>query len=218
MGSQLALFDEGVVSEKGALSRLLDLREKAMVCQACPLAKGRTRVVFGTGSYDSPRLAFIGEAPGHFEDQSGAPFVGPAGQLLDKMLKAMGFARRDVYIVNAVCCRPPGNRTPEAEELSACKGLLFGQLRAVRPRVIVTLGATATSALCVGVKGKNGKAPAISRLRGRWFSWEETPVMPTYHPAYLLRPDGAPKRKEVWADLQAVLRKLEVLDLEKGAR
>jgi DNA polymerase len=145
------------------------------------------------------RLMFVGEGPGEDEDLKGEPFVGKAGQLLTKMIEAMGLRREDVYICNTVKCRPPNNRNPEPDELAACEPFLKGQLASVRPDAIVTLGKFAAQALL-------REQTPISRLRGQWREYEGIPVMPTFHPAYLLR---SPQEKvKVWEDLQSVMKKL----------
>lgn len=178
--------------------RLQQLDEEVSGCTRCELAKGRTRTVFARGNPDSP-LVFIGEGPGQEEDRAGLPFVGPAGQLLDRMVAAMGFARDDVYICNVVKCRPPGNRTPLPSEASACAPFLRGQLSAVQPRVIVALGRCAAENL--GLAGPGGG------WRGRWGTFHGVDVMPTYHPAFLLR---SPEfKRPVWEDLQQVMTKLK---------
>jgi uracil-DNA glycosylase len=165
-------------------------------CQKCPLAAARTQTVFARGN-PAAELCFVGEGPGADEDAQGEPFVGKAGQLLDRMIAAMGFARDEVYICNIVKCRPPGNRKPEHEEMAACAPYLAEQLSLVGPKAIVALGATA-------VEGLLGPVGGITRIRGSWRLYKGTiPVMPTFHPAYLLR--NPPAKKEVWQDLQAVL-------------
>jgi DNA polymerase len=143
---------------------------------------------------------FVGEGPGADEDAQDFPFVGKAGQLLDRMIAAMGFARDDVYVANIVKCRPPNNRKPEQEEMAACLPYLAEQIELVAPEVIVALGATA-------VQGLFGTGEGIMRIRGRWRLYRgKIPVMPTFHPAYLLRTPAA--KREVWDDLQAVLRQM----------
>jgi DNA polymerase len=180
------------------LPTLESVREQMGECTLCKLHKGRHNIVFGVGN-PRARLMFIGEAPGEEEDLQGLPFVGKAGQLLTKMIEAMGLRREDVYICNTVKCRPPNNRNPEPEELEACEPFLRGQLAAVRPEAIVTLGKFAAQALL-------REATPISRLRGQWREYQGIPVMPTFHPAYLLR---SPQEKgKVWADLQEVMKKL----------
>lgn len=168
-------------------------------CQKCGLARTRTQTVFARGTGASG-LCFVGEGPGADEDAQGFPFVGKAGQLLDRMIEAMGFSRDEVYICNIVKCRPPDNRKPEPEEMSQCMPYLNEQLALVEPQVIVALGATAV----LGLLGTSG---GITRLRGRWRLYQgKIPVMPTFHPAYLLRTPSA--KREVWEDLQAVLRQM----------
>ena len=177
---------------------LESVREEIGECTRCKLHKGRTNLVFGVGN-PKARLMFVGEAPGEDEDKKGEPFVGKAGQLLTKMIEAMGLRREDVYICNTVKCRPPNNRNPEPDELASCEPFLKGQLAAVQPEAIVTLGKFAAQALL------RDETP-ISRLRGTWREYEGIPVMPTFHPAYLLR---SPQEKgKVWDDLQKVMKKL----------
>lgn len=167
-------------------------------CTRCPLHRGRTQIVFGTGSPEA-RLMFIGEGPGRDEDLQGEPFVGKGGQLLTRMIGAMGLRRADVYIANIVKCRPPRNRDPEPEEVAACEAFLISQIRAIRPEIIVTLGKYATQTLL------RVETP-ISRLRGQWKSYDGIPLMPTFHPAYLLR--NPAEKRPVWSDLQAVMARL----------
>lgn len=167
-------------------------------CQRCGLAGGRTNIVFGVGSSDA-RLMFIGEGPGRDEDLQGEPFVGKAGQLLTKMIGAMGLKRADVYIANIVKCRPPRNRDPEPQEVESCEPFLRKQIEVVRPEVIVTLGKYASQTIL-------RDDTAISRLRGNWRDYQGVAVMPTFHPAYLLR--DAKQKKPVWQDLQAVMKRL----------
>jgi len=167
-------------------------------CRNCALHESRTQAVPGQGCA-RPDLVFVGEAPGADEDRQGQAFVGAAGQLLTKMIGAMGFTREEVFIGNIVKCRPPGNRTPLPHEMERCLPYLKAQLAVLRPRVIVALGATA-------VRGLLDVSTGITRLRGRWMLFEGIDVMPTYHPAYLLR--NAAAKREVWADLKAVLKRL----------
>lgn len=181
---------------------LRGLRERALVCQKCELHKTRTQVVFGSGLSENPPFALVGEGPGENEDLKGLPFIGRAGQLLDQMLKAMGYDRSQIYICNVVNCRPPANRKPEPAEIAACKEHLVGQLRAVQPKVIIALGATAAHTLLKSIK-------PIGELRGRWYAWENIPVRCTYHPAYLLRDSS--KKKDVWADLQLIQSRLTAM-------
>jgi len=152
--------------------------------------------VFARGNPQA-ELCFIGEGPGADEDLEGFPFVGKAGQLLDRMIAAMGFLRDEVYVCNIVKCRPPNNRKPEPDEMAKCAPYLREQLDLVAPRVIVALGATA-------VEGLIGASGGITRIRGQWKLYRTVPVMPTFHPAYLLRNPAA--KREVWSDLQAVVK------------
>ncbi len=169
-------------------------------CTKCDLHENRTHTVFGEGDPEA-RLAFIGEGPGENEDLSGRPFVGKAGGLLDKMIAGMGLKREDVYIANVVKCRPPGNRTPTAGEVATCTPYLDRQLELIRPSVIVTLGLPATRHL-LGLKLSMGK------MRGQWHDWRGIRVMPTYHPAYLLRSYTEANRRAVWDDLRLVMEAL----------
>ena len=181
-------------------------REELGDCQRCKLAKGSTNLVFGVGNPEA-HLVFVGEGPGADEDAQGEPFVGKAGQLLNKMIEAMGYQRQDVYICNVVKCRPPGNRNPELDEIEACEPFLKKQLAALRPRVIVTLGKFAAQCLL------RDDTP-ISRLRGNFRTYEGVQLMPTFHPAYLLRDPS--KKKETWEDLKAVMGALRRLGLGPG--
>jgi uracil-DNA glycosylase len=165
-------------------------------CQRCKLCSGRTNIVFGVGN-PKAELVFVGEGPGAEEDKQGIPFVGAAGQLLTKMIEAMGFSRDQVYICNVVKCRPPGNRNPEPDEIEACEPFLKAQLRAINPKVIVALGKFAAQTLL-------RDSTPITRLRGNWRKYEGVPLMPTFHPAYLLRQPG--DKKLAWADLQQVMK------------
>ena len=182
------------------LTVLEDVRNQIGECTRCKLHKGRHNIVFGVGN-PKARLMFVGEAPGEDEDLQGFPFVGKAGQLLTKMIEAMGLRRDDVYICNTVKCRPPNNRNPEPDELEACEPFLKGQLAAVKPEVVVTLGKFAAQALL------RDDTP-VSRLRGRWREYEGIPLMPTFHPAYLLRSPG--EKGKVWEDLKQVMKKLDL--------
>lgn len=178
--------------------RLSQIAEIVSGCTRCDLSQSRTQTVFARGNPQA-ELMFVGEGPGQDEDAQGLPFVGKAGQLLDKMIEAMGYKPDDVYIANIVKCRPPNNRKPEPQEMASCVGYLHEQIALVRPRAIVALGATA----CEGLLGVSG----ITRLRGTWRLYRaEIPVMPTFHPAYLLRTPEA--KREVWADLKQVMQKL----------
>lgn len=167
-------------------------------CKKCGLHETRTRTVPGQGT-PHPEIMFIGEAPGEDEDEQGLAFVGKAGQLLTKMIQAMGLTREEVFIGNILKCRPPGNRKPLPLEMEACMPYLKTQIAVLKPRVIVALGATSAQGLL-------NTETSISRLRGCWQTFEGIDLMPTYHPSYLLRNPSA--KKEVWEDLQAVLRHL----------
>ncbi|MCE5242772.1 MAG: uracil-DNA glycosylase [Syntrophobacteraceae bacterium] len=160
-------------------------------CTRCRLHSGRSRIVFGEGSQRAG-LVFVGEGPGFEEDRQGRPFVGRAGRLLDRMIGAMDFRREDVYICNVVKCRPPENRTPEAEEVDACSPFLMRQLTALQPRAICTLGACASQTVL-------GTRSPISRLRGKIHRWRGVPVVCTFHPAYLLR--NPAQKAQTWLDL-----------------
>jgi DNA polymerase len=165
-------------------------------CRRCTLCEGRQTIVFGDGNPDAD-LLFIGEGPGEQEDRQGLPFVGRAGELLTQMIeKGIGIPRRDVYICNIVKCRPPQNRNPLPPEVSACRPFLDGQIRAVAPKVIVTLGKPAASLLL-------GRDIAITRVRGTWHQYQGIPLMPTLHPAYVLRQYTPENRRAVWEDLKA---------------
>lgn len=174
------------------------MRLYSLNCRRCPLAATRTNVVFGEGDPHA-ELMFVGEGPGADEDRLGRPFVGKAGQLLDKMIAAMKLRREQVYIANIVKCRPPGNRVPTPVESGQCIKFLRCQIKYIRPKVIVLLGATAAAFLLERSEG-------ISKLRGTWQEYEGIPVMPTFHPAFLLRQESA--KREAWHDLQLVMAKL----------
>jgi DNA polymerase len=174
---------------------LEEIRAEMGDCRRCKLYGGRTHLVFGDGAANA-RLMFVGEAPGAEEDKQGVPFVGASGQLLNKMLSKLGLRREEVYIANIVKSRPPGNRDPEADEIAACLPFLEKQIRAIRPRVIVTLGRPATHALL------NTKEP-LTRLRGHWQRYHNIRVMPTFHPSYLLR--APQERRKTWDDMQQVM-------------
>ena len=170
-------------------------------CQRCPLSEGRTNIVFGDGDPQAD-LMFIGEGPGRHEDQQGVPFVGKSGQLLTKMIEAMGLKREEVYITNVVKCRPPGNRNPAPLEIKECSPFLKKQIEVVEPKVIVTVGKFASNTLLQ-------KDESLGRLRGRWHDHKGIAVMPTYHPAYLLRNEDKPKfKRRSWKDLQMVMQRL----------
>jgi DNA polymerase len=177
-----------------ALQRLAAIREDIGDCRRCRLAPGRKTIVFGQGNPNA-RLMFVGEAPGADEDEQGLAFVGKAGQLLTKIIEAIGLRREDVYIVNVLMCRPPQNRNPEPDEVLACQPFLEQKIEAIRPSVLVGLGK-------FGAHWLLKTAEPITRLRGRLGRYNGITVMPTYHPAYLLRNPGA--KKEVWEDMKVV--------------
>lgn len=184
------------------------VRDRVCVCTKCPhLARTRTQTVFGVGNPDA-ELMFVGEAPGADEDARGEPFVGRAGQLLTRIVETMGLSRDEVYIANILKCRPdmpkgaPGNRPPTAGEMQTCIDYLIEQIEIIRPRVVVALGATA-------VEGLLGARGVMRELRGKWHSYHDTPLMITYHPSYLLRNQSPTEKRKVWADMMAVLEKLE---------
>ena len=175
------------------------IREDLGECTRCGLCRKRTQIVFGVGS-PSARLMFIGEGPGADEDLKGEPFVGRAGQLLTKIIESMGMSRGDVYIANVVKCRPPENRTPLPDEIGTCSPFLFQQVQAIRPRVIVCLGTPAAQTVL-------GTRDTITRLRGSFHDLDGIRVMPTFHPAYLLRNPAA--KREVWDDMKKVIAELK---------
>ncbi len=178
---------------------LEEIAGQIRICAACPLRTSRKNTVPGEGNPNRPGIMFVGEGPGADEDVQGRPFVGAAGQLLDKMIAGMGYKREEVFIANIVKCRPPGNRVPLPEEMNACVPYLKAQIALIKPKIIVALGKTA-------VQGLLQEEVAITKFRGTWCKYEGIDLMPTYHPAYLLRSPG--KKGEAWADLKAVLAKL----------
>jgi DNA polymerase len=180
-------------------ARLEAVREELGDCSRCPLSRGRKRIVFGEGNPSAPIL-FVGEAPGSEEDQTGRPFVGRAGQLLNQIIeKGMGLSRAEVYIGNVLKCRPPMNRTPRDDEVRICLPFLKKQIAAIQPRVIITLGLPAAQALL-------GERRPMHQLRGNWMRYEGIPLMPTYHPAFVLRNYTLQVRRQVWQDVQEVMR------------
>ncbi len=185
-------------------STLIEIRSEVGHC--CQLCNQATNVVFGEGNPNA-ELMFIGEAPGAEEDATGRPFVGAAGRLLDKIIAAIGLKREDVYITNVVKCRPPNNRKPTSDEMKACEPFLFNEIEVVKPKLIVTLGATPLTSL---LNVKEG----ITKTRGQFYSFHEIPVMPTFHPAFLLRfPEH---KREVWEDMKKVMNQLqEIRKLDK---
>jgi uracil-DNA glycosylase len=190
------------------IGKLAAVRERVCGCTKCPhLASSRTQTVFGVGNPNA-ELMFVGEAPGADEDAQGEPFVGRAGQLLTRIIKAMGFAREEVYIANILKCRPDmptgsfGNRAPTPREMQTCRPYLLEQIDIIRPKVIVALGA-------VAVEGLLGTRAPMRALRGRWDLFNGTPLMVTYHPAYLLRNQSPSEKRKVWEDMMQVLDRLE---------
>jgi DNA polymerase len=191
-------LDSAGSREEKSAQTLEGVRLELGECTRCPLSEGRNRIVFGDGNPDAA-LMFIGEGPGEEEDRRGLPFVGRAGELLTQMIeRGLEIPRSDVYICNIVKCRPPKNRTPQPDEVSACKPFLDGQIDAVKPRTIVALGRPATSLLL-------GRNIAISKVRGTWHEYRGIPLMPTFHPAFLLRQYTPENRRVVWEDLKAAL-------------
>ena len=179
---------------------LSDILKNLGDCQRCPLSRKRTHIVFGEGAPQA-RLVFVGEGPGFEEDRQGRPFVGAAGNLLNRIIAAMHLTRAEVYICNIVKCRPPSNRNPQPDEIASCSPYLVRQIRAIRPAYICALGKVAAQTL---LKTDD----PISRLRGRFHDYQGIPVMPTYHPAYLLRnPD---KKRDVWHDMQQIMKCMDL--------
>ena len=198
-----------VSADSAKAAAFAELQTRVMACMKCAnLASSRTTVVFGVGNIDSP-LMFVGEAPGADEDAQGEPFVGAAGQLLTKIITAMGVSRAEVYIANILKCRPDtpgessGNRKPTPAEMATCIPYLHEQIDLIKPKAIVALGATA-------VEGLLGKTLGISKLRGNWQTYRGIPLMPTYHPAYLLRNQAMSEKRKVWEDMLQVMEKLEM--------
>ncbi len=182
---------------------LAQIRSDLGECTRCKLHSTRKSIVFGVGAEDAP-LMFVGEAPGEQEDKRGDPFVGPAGELLDKMIEAMGWSRQTVYINNILMCRPPGNRNPQPDEVEKCKPFLDARIAAIAPRIIVALGRPAANTLL-------GRDAPISALRGKFHDRHGVKVMPTFHPAYLLRePD---RKRDAWSDLKLVMAELARLGI-----
>jgi DNA polymerase len=213
-GVAAAVAPTPALSPEAKAAAFATLRERALACVKCPhLASSRKTVVFGVGSIDA-QLMFVGEAPGADEDEQGEPFVGKAGQLLTKIIQTMGLQRGDVYIANILKCRPDtpgqtaGNRKPTAEEMETCIPYLHEQIDLIRPKVLVALGATA-------VEGLLGKTIGITRLRGNWRTYRGIPLMPTYHPAYLLRNQALSEKRKVWEDMLQVMGKIEMPISEK---
>ncbi len=194
-------------SETSRSAQLTALREAVSVCRKCPhLADFRTQTVFGTGNPNAD-LMFVGEAPGADEDKRGEPFVGPAGELLTKIITAMGLTRDEVYIANVLKCRPDmpkgstSNRAPAPEETQNCLPYLREQIAIIRPRILVALGK-------VAMAGLTNAEESMAAMRGRWFSFESIPLLPTYHPSYLLRSGSIAEKRKVWEDMMLVMEKL----------
>ena len=212
-----APFSGENIPTPGKSERLSKLSARVEPCTKCPhLASSRTQTVFGVGNPDAD-LMFVGEAPGADEDAQGEPFVGRAGQLLTRIIETMGLSRDDVYIANILKCRPDmprgaaGNRPPTVEEMGTCLPYLREQIDIVQPKVLVALGATA-------VEGLLGRRGSMRDLRGRWHDFNGTPLMITYHPAYLLRNQAPAEKRKVWEDMLAVLERLElpITDKQRG--
>lgn len=194
------LTPEEVALRNEQKQRLQTLSQELRDCRLCKLCETRTQVVFGVGSPEAD-IVFVGEGPGADEDKQGIPFVGKAGQLLTKMIQAMGLEREEVYICNVVKCRPPENRNPAPDEIASCEPFLIQQLERIQPQVIVALGKFAAQTLL------RTDTP-ISRLRGQWRDYRGIPLMPTFHPSYLLHAKGEQQKREkqkVWSDLQQVM-------------
>jgi uracil-DNA glycosylase len=178
---------------------LSEIHDEILVCRKCPLAGGRTRAVPGEGNA-AAELMFVGEGPGQDEDAQGRPFVGRAGQLLTKIIAAMTYERKDVFITNIVKCRPPNNRVPHRDEAAACAPYLFDQIRNIRPKIIVTLGKSATDFFLPDTMG------GMTSIRGNFYAWHGLQVMPTFHPSYLIRNEGNREiKKMVWDDMKKVM-------------
>jgi uracil-DNA glycosylase len=197
------------LSSEAKAAAFADLRQRAMACVKCShLASSRKNVVFGVGDINA-QLMFVGEAPGADEDIQGEPFVGKAGQLLTRIIETMGLRRETVYIANILKCRPDtpgqasGNRKPTSEEMQTCIPFLHEQIDLIRPKVLVALGGTA-------VEGLLGKTVGIMKLRGNWQTYRGIPLMPTYHPAYVLRNQALAEKRRVWEDMMMVMEKLEM--------
>lgn len=185
-------------AESQSRPTLEEVRAVLGECTRCRLSQGRTQIVFGEGNPHA-KLLFVGEGPGEQEDLRGIPFCGRAGELLTSMIeKGLGISRSEVYICNIVKCRPPNNRTPQPDEVAACRPFLDGQIEAIAPRVIVALGKPAASLLL-------GRDVAITKIRGTWHEYRGIPVMPTFHPAFVLRQYTPENRRLVWEDLKAAL-------------
>jgi DNA polymerase len=195
------VLDAPLLTTEEKRLKLLAMNEtEVSVCTKCRLCETRTHTVFGEGDVDA-KIFFIGEGPGETEDQTGRPFVGRAGELLNKMIAGMGLKREQVFIANIVKCRPPNNRVPAPDEVATCTPYLTRQLEIIRPRAIVTLGLPATQYMLE-------TRLSMGRMRGQWHSWRGIKLMPTYHPAYVLRNPTVETRAAVWSDLKLVLAEL----------
>ncbi len=186
------------------ITEMSDLEILVRDCHLCPLREGCTQVVFGEGAEDAD-IMLVGEGPGKSEDEIGRPFVGRAGELLNRILAAVDISRSEVYIANVVKCRPPGNRLPNLNEIKACRGYLEAQIRIIKPKILICLGALATQTLV------DGKAK-ITVIRGRWFTRQGIMIMPTYHPAALLRNESL--KRPVWEDFKMIRQEL----IKKGLK
>lgn len=200
-----------VVSDPVGEPGLVPIRAQVLTCEKCVLFKTRgDHYVFGEGNPNAPDVCFVGEGPGLHESVQGRPFVGRSGQFLDRMIAAMGYSRDQVYVTNAVKCRPPENRVPEKDEIKACGDYLEAEIRAVRPKILVALGAT-------GLVSLVGGRPKIADKRGKWLEYKGIPMMPTFHPSAVARAEKEANftelKKMVWADLQSVMNKIEQLRL-----
>jgi len=197
------ILDDTTIVPVSSRRTLAQIRDEIGDCQRCKLHSTRKKLVFGVGAEDAP-LMFVGEAPGEQEDKRGEPFVGPAGELLDKMIEAMGWTRQTVYITNILMSRPPNNRNPQPDEVSACLPFLNAKIAAIAPRIIVALGRPSANTLL-------GTDAPISSLRGKFHLRNGTKVMPTFHPAYLLREPA--RKRDAWSDLQLVMAELARLGI-----
>jgi len=214
LGENAAIATSAALSPEAKAAAFAELRQRAMACVKCShLASSRKNVVFGVGDINA-QLMFVGEAPGADEDIQAEPFVGKAGQLLTKVIETMGLRRQSVYIANILKCRPDtpgqasGNRKPTTEEMQTCIPFLHEQIDLIRPGVLVALGGTA-------VEGLLGKTAGIMKLRGHWQTYRGIPLMPTYHPAYVLRNQALSEKRKVWEDMMLVMEKLGMPISEK---
>jgi len=194
------LKEKGILKVKDKAEALEKLKAKVLKCKKCDLYKSRTNVVLGEGSPNA-ELMFVGEAPGKDEDLQGKPFVGRAGKLLGKIIEAMGLKREDVYIANILKDRPPDNRNPQEDEIKACIPYLKEQIKIIEPKVICALGTFAAQRLL-------GEETTISKLRGKFYVYEGIKLMPTYHPAYLLR--NSKEKATVWSDMKLIMKELNL--------